>query len=65
MTFVSLKLEALNVPAVDSWRYLRVSVADVEAADTTKELSFLVFALPFSELPVLTVDEDSNDSRPT
>lgn len=64
MTFVSLELEALNVPAVDSGRYLRVSVADVEAADTTKELSFLVFALPFSELPVLTVDEDSDDSGP-
>ena len=64
VALVSLQLKALDVPALNLLWDLSVCIVDVVATDTSEELPFLVLILPFTELPVLSIDKDCDDSRP-
>jgi len=65
VSLVALQLESLDVPGVDEGWHLRIRVVRVEATNASEQLTLLVTILPLAELPVLTVDKDSNDALPT
>ena len=64
MALVSLQLKTLYVPALDPLRHLSIRIVNVVASDASKEFSLLLPIFPLSELPILSVDEDSHDALP-
>ena len=64
MALVALQLQLLYVPTVDLGWHLRVCEVDVVASHAGKKLTLLCVVLPVSELPVLTIDEDSYNPVP-
>ena len=65
MSLMSLQLKSQCVPLEDLRRNLAASKADVAGSHTSEELSLLLVVLPVLELPVLTIDEYGNNTRPT
>ena len=65
MPLVPLQLQLLDVPAVDNGWNLRVREVNVVASDSSEQLSLLTVVLPVAELPVLPIDEDSDDALPS
>ena len=65
VTLVPLQLQSLYIPIVNDCWHLRVGVVNVVPAHSSEEFSLSVTILPLFELPVLSIDEDSNDTRPS
>ena len=65
MSLMSLQLKSQCVPLEDLRWNLAAGEADVEGSHTSEELSLLLVVLPVLELPVLTIDEHGNNTRPT
>ena len=65
MSLMSLQLKSQCVPLEYLRWNLAASEADVAGSHTSEELSLLLVVLPVLELPVLTIDEHGNNTRPT
>ena len=64
MSLVSLELKPNSVPWLNLSRHLGTNEVRVVASHSCKQLSFLVAILPIFELPVLTIDKDSDNTLP-
>ena len=64
VSLVSLEFKLVRVPLHNLWWDLAACEVHVVRSDTGEELSLLVAIFPIFELPVLSIDEDSNNPLP-
>ena len=65
MSHVFAYIEFEMIPVSDALRYCGISVREVESSYSGEKLSLVRIILPVFELPVVSINKDSNDSLPS
>lgn len=64
VALVAWQLQPQHVPALDRRRNLRAVVVQVVSSDSCEQFTLLRAAFPVFKLPLVPIDEHSNDSLP-